>query len=203
MLESSISLRRISKKVTIFLAILVSISLSWTFLNTYSIHSKYYLTSESKINLKTSEVKNSTQWLNDPSFDSNNEYWTPISEGDTTDVNASIHSGQAEFEILGDKRTYSLIADPPLAMNWSERNNPEYPNRPQVYGITSDGCRVSHLYNDQTAITHPSIHWERNISLPVNMSDYIITSASIDVVVNATASLDIDREGDTEARNDL
>ncbi|MFX1316696.1 MAG: hypothetical protein ACFE9T_12595, partial [Promethearchaeota archaeon] len=57
--------------------------------------------------------------------------------------------------------------------------------------------------NDQTAVTNPSIHWERNISLPVNMSDYIITSASINAIVYANASLDIDREGDTEARNDL
>ncbi|MFW9828570.1 MAG: hypothetical protein ACFFEY_13345 [Candidatus Thorarchaeota archaeon] len=203
MLESSTSLRNISKKVIIFLAILISISLGWTFLNTYSTNSKDYLISESKINIKTSDVRNSTQWLNDPSFDSNNEYWTPISVGDTTDVNASIHSGQANFDILGDKRTFTLIADPPLASNWSESNNPEYPNRPQEYEITSDGCRVSHLFNDQTAVTHPSIHWEANISLPVNMSDYLITSASVNAVVNATAGLDIDREGDTEARNDL
>ncbi|MHA1989184.1 MAG: hypothetical protein ACW98D_21380, partial [Promethearchaeota archaeon] len=43
----------------------------------------------------------------------------------------------------------------------------------------------------------------RNFTLPVNLSDYIITSASVNSIVYANASLNIDRAGDTEARNDL
>ncbi|MFX1435867.1 MAG: hypothetical protein ACFFAA_01485 [Promethearchaeota archaeon] len=203
MLNSSNLFRGILKKVIFLFIILISISSSWIFIKTYTIQSSNISIGDPNINLKASEIRNSTQCLKDPSFDSGLEYWTPTFSGDTSDVNASIYSGQANFEILGDKRIFSLIADPPLAFDWSERDNINYPNRPEYHGITTEGCRVSHLYNDQTAITNPSIHWDKNISLQVDMSDYIITSASIDVIVYANASLDIDREGDTEARNDL
>ncbi|MFX1389169.1 MAG: hypothetical protein ACFE9Z_03790 [Promethearchaeota archaeon] len=203
MSESSISLRKKFKKVIIIFVIFTSVLSSWTFLEIYLAQPNDKLISKFKENLKISEVRNTSQWLKDPSFDSDDEHWIPISTGDNSDVNASINMEQANFDILGDKRTFSLIADPPLAVDWTETDNPDYPNRPDEYNITNDGCRVSHLFDDQTAITHPSIHWDRNLSLPVNMSDYLITSASITVVVNASASLDIDREGDTEARNDL
>ncbi|MFX1428822.1 MAG: hypothetical protein ACFFCY_01505 [Promethearchaeota archaeon] len=201
--NSSISLRRILKKVIFLFIIVISISSSWIFIKTYTNQSSNISIEELNITPKSSEIRNSTQCLKDTSFDSGTEYWTPSFTGDTSDVNASVHSGQANFEILGDKRTFSLIADPPIALDWSERDNINYPNRPDEYGITIDGCKVSHLYDDQTAITNPSIHWDRNVSLQVDMSDYSITSASIDVIVYANASLDIDREGDTEARNDL
>jgi hypothetical protein len=203
MLDSSVLIRRISKKVIFIFFILISILSSWIFIKTYNIQPNNYSFSESNRKLNTSTVMNTTQWLKDPSFDSGLEYWTPILTGDTSDVDFSINSGQANIEILGDKKTFSLIADPPLSLDWSERDNINYPNRPQNYGITTDGCTVSHLYDDQTAVTNPSIHWDRNISLNVDMSEYIITSASFEAIVYANASLDIDREGDTEARNDL
>ncbi|MFX1316695.1 MAG: hypothetical protein ACFE9T_12590, partial [Promethearchaeota archaeon] len=123
------------------------------------------------LNVHTSGNKKcSAQWLNNSDF-SSQDSWFSLKGGDISDVNASIYSEQAHFEILGEKKKFSLIADPPLALDWNESDNPLYPNRPEYYSITTDGCKVSHLYNDQTAVTNPSIHWERNISLPVNMSD--------------------------------
>ncbi|MFX0137809.1 MAG: hypothetical protein ACFFDN_29480, partial [Candidatus Hodarchaeota archaeon] len=155
-------------------------------------------------NLKThsSSEEFTKQWISNPSFDNSTNSWFKLCGGDPTDVNASIKSGHGNFEILGEQKIFTLIANPPSNSDWIEVNNPEFPNRPQVDEITSKGCMVSHTFDDQTAIQNPSVHWDNNITLPVNMSDYIITHASIKTIVNASVSLDLDREGDTEARDD-
>lgn len=141
-------------------------------------------------------------WINDSEFTNSTSPWFPVINGDISDVSAKISSEQANYEILGEKGLFSLIADPPLDSNWTAVSNTEYPTLPENAYITSDGCRVSHEYDDQTAVQNPSAHWDRNFTLPVNLTDYIITSASIDSIVYADASLNIDRAGDTEARND-
>ena len=48
---------------------------------------------------------------------------------------------------------------------------------------------------DQTA-NLAGVLWKRNISLPVDMSDYIITNASINAVVNGSADTDIETPSD-------
>ncbi|MFX0012325.1 MAG: hypothetical protein ACFE9R_18580, partial [Candidatus Hermodarchaeota archaeon] len=144
----------------------------------------------------------SSQWLKNPTFDNPNDSWFYNIEGDGSDVSASCGDGKADFEVLGSHHSYSLIADPPVALNWTVKSNANFPNRPEVYEISNEGFRVSHLYNDQTAISNPSVQWEKNVSLPAHMSDYMIDIASIDVKIYANASLNIEREGDTEARDD-
>ena len=142
------------------------------------------------------------QWLQNSDFSNSTGAWFPLINGDNSDVYANISSEQGNYVILGEKGSFSLIADPPLDSNWTLVNNPEFPTLPDDASITLDGCRVSHEYDDQTAVQNPSAHWDRNITLPVNLTDYIITSASINSTVYADASLNIDRAGDTEARND-
>ncbi|MFX1574770.1 MAG: hypothetical protein ACFFB0_18700 [Promethearchaeota archaeon] len=139
------------------------------------------------------ETHYTKQWIKDSEFNSSSGSWFKIYNGDSSDLNAYIHSGKANFEVSGEKNTYSLIADPPLASNWIEMDNPSFPNRPDVDEITSKGCRVSHDFDDQSPIQSPSVHWDRNITMPVNMSDYIITSASIQARVNATVDKNLDR----------
>ena len=73
---------------------------------------------------------------------------------------------------------------------WSDFNNPEFPISPDNNGSSTAGLWIDHEWDegvDQTRNT-PSIHWKRNITMPVNMSDYIITSASIEVIFNATVT---------------
>jgi hypothetical protein len=140
----------------------------------------------------SSTINNSTQWIKNPSFDFFMEYWNPSYTGDLSDVDASINSGQANFEILGEKRIFSFIADPPLAVDWKEMSNPSLPDHPDNCTITSEGCRVSHVFNDITAVQQPSVHWDHNISM-FDMSDYIIKSASIQAIVNATVDENLDR----------
>jgi len=142
------------------------------------------------------------QWIKNAEFNNSTDSWFSVIKGDNSDVNASIDSEQANFRILGKKETFSFVSNPPLDSNWTNVINPEYPNPPDEAIITPEGCFVSHQYDDQTAIQNPSTHWDINVCLPVNITDYIITSAKIRSVVYANASLNIDRAGDTEARND-
>ena len=147
--------------------------------------------------LHTQSEKNySDQWLENPTFDNPNESWFCTSQGDNSDVCGSISDGKADFSILGDQHTFSLFADPPLAFDWTEVDNPNFPNHPDIDEITADGCRVSHEYDDSTAIQNPSVNWDRNVSVPVNMLDYIITSASIQAIINATVDENLDRYDD-------
>ncbi|MFX0027832.1 MAG: hypothetical protein ACFE8B_01360 [Candidatus Hermodarchaeota archaeon] len=146
--------------------------------------------------LASKKVHYEKNWIENSDFSQSEDYWFTTIQGDGSDANVNIHSEQANFEVLGNKMTFSLIADPPLASNWTELDNPSFPNRPDVDEITSVGCRVSHDYDDQSAIQNPSVHWDQNITMPVNMSDYIITSASIQARVNATADENVDRYWD-------
>jgi hypothetical protein len=154
----------------------------------------------------SSEEYYSEQWLTNPTFENPNESWYCTTQGDTTDINGSLVNGRADFNILGEQHTFSVIADPPLALDWSEVDNPEFPNHPDVDEITSDGCKVSHEFDDQTAVQNPSVHWDRNVTVPVNMMDYEITSASVQSIVNATVDENLDRYTDYYygylARND-
>jgi hypothetical protein len=135
----------------------------------------------------------SDQWLENPSFDSPDESWFCTIQGDNSDVSGCLSDGKADFNILGDKHTFSLIADPPLALDWNEVDNPNFPNHPDIDEINADGCRVSHEWDDTTAVQNPSVHWDRNVTVSVNMLDYEITSASIQAIVNATVDENLDR----------
>ena len=165
---------------------------------TFIIQPIYVTTIKNSINVDnqgtphiSGQISGKEQWLNNSDFSSQTSWEKSIS-GDEKDVNASIRGGVANFDVLGEQRTFSLIADPP-ALDWTESDNPDFPNRPDVDEITSAGCRVSHEFDDQTANQNPSVHWDKNITMPIDMSDYIITSASIQARVNATVDENLDR----------
>ncbi len=131
------------------------------------------------------------EWLDNLEFDSPIDPWYNTTDGDISDVNATSDNEQANFEVLGETNTFELIADPPN-LNWDNFTNPRFPRYPDNFFNDSTGLNVYHFWDEgETAgQTHntPSIHWKRNITMPVNMSDYIITSASLDVVFNATVT---------------
>lgn len=135
--------------------------------------------------IQTSSTK---QWLENSEFDSH-ESWNSSIEGDLSDVNATISQGHANYIILGDSgevRIDETLND----TEWISTINPEFPTLPDRYEINSSGCHVSHIWDENANQTRntPSVHWKRTITLPVNFSDYLITSASLDVVFNATVT---------------
>ncbi len=168
-------------------------------------NTNYYLTQESDSqNLHTSaEVPYSRQWLANRYF-SDDTAWTASEEGDGSDVDALISDGSGNYFIYGDSG--SLRIDDPLSdADWTANINPDLPILPNHYEVNSSGCHVSHLWDENINQTRnrPSVRWQRTINMPVDMRDYIITSASLNADFNATVTVSpwnnggIDREGDT------
>ena len=172
--------------------ILFNIAFSLSILNlnidqTSSSISKTY-TSIQK-NIHTSAVEsNTTQWLKNSDF-SSQESWESQIVGDNRDAVAYISEEHGNYLIIGDSGVLS-IDDPLSDIDWTSFNNPEFPIEPEFHGINTAGCYVTHTWDegvDQTLNT-PSMHWKRNITMPVNMSDYIITSVSLEAIFNATVT---------------
>ena len=124
------------------------------------------------------------------------EPWKSSTTGDLNDVSASTSSGQANYEISGEQKQFSVISGTPDGSNWTRVNNPEFPNLPDTSTINSGGCYVSHSWNELADQT-PSVHWDRNLTMDESMSDYVITSASLTAVVNASANTNVECPGDS------
>ena len=136
-------------------------------------------------NIHTSVVK---QWLNNTNFDYEAS-WVSIEQGDKSDVDGFIGQGYGNYIVFGDSGE-KRIDEPLNNGDWEDFNNPEFPISPNNNGSNSAGLWVDHEWNegiDQTLNT-PSIHWKQNITMPINMSDYMITSASLEVIFNATVT---------------
>ncbi|MFX1278483.1 MAG: hypothetical protein ACFFA3_03650 [Promethearchaeota archaeon] len=144
----------------------------------------------------TAEETLTAVWLKNPTFEDPIEpIWYPELEGDLGDVEASAGLGQVNLKIIGDSGI-KRIDNPLNDVDWISFNNPKYPIAPDNYGINSAGCYVSHTWDegvDQSRNT-PSMQWKQNITMPVNMSEYIITSASVEVIFNASVQA-LDHDG--------
>ena len=123
-----------------------------------------------------------------PDFSDPIDPWDYQASGaDPSDVLAGYTPGEGYFKTLGEQRTFSEISGTPLYSEWEKVHNPDFPAYPDDSNLTTAGCWVTHEFAELADQT-PSVHWERNISMPVDMSDYIITSASITAVINATVT---------------
>ncbi|MHA1268148.1 MAG: hypothetical protein ACTSPY_00050 [Candidatus Helarchaeota archaeon] len=155
---------------------------------------------------------NTVQWLQNPNFSTSpiEPTWFWNYTGDNSDVVALESSGQADMKVIGEKRDRLVIANPPSTSDWANVTNPDFPVLPMGddgpggnvgVGIDSYGCWASHTWDENGPSGEigqtPSVHWKQNITMPVNMSDYTITSASVSAVVNATVKQDVDCPGDT------
>ncbi|MHA1376086.1 MAG: hypothetical protein ACTSR7_17550 [Promethearchaeota archaeon] len=137
-----------------------------------------------QINLSSIE-EHQDQWLKNSNFSSPIDPWFSQIQGDTSDITSFSSIGQANYEVIGEQRSYSNMSGTPISSEWTKVHNPEFPLYPDTSTINSEGCYVSHTFAEG-ADQFPSVHWERNVSMPVDMEDYIITSASLSAVINAT-----------------
>ncbi|KKL08161.1 hypothetical protein LCGC14_2578650, partial [marine sediment metagenome] len=150
------------------------------------------------------------EWLDNPTFDDPIEpTWFSLygEYGDNSDVIATTSSGQANFEVLGGKGTFSDILGVPKASDgWIEFNHAVRPPPNIDHSITTYGLNASHVYDEGTGYladpdqssTLAGILWKRNISMSVDMSDYIITSASVSATVNGSADTNIETPPDRD-----
>ena len=123
------------------------------------------------------------------------EPWKSSVTGDINDVSASTSPGQANYEISGEQKQFSNVSGTPLSSDWTRINNPEFPRLPDTSTINGGGCYVSHVWSELADQT-PSVHWDRNLTIGESMSDYVITSASLTAVVNASANTNVECPGD-------
>lgn len=156
------------------------------------------------LHISDSEWSKSThkeQWIQNSDFNTSDNWISEIS-GDVKDVGTYISSGEAHYTIKGDQELdYSIISgtinNSLTSPGWHNSTNPRIPTYPRkiadepLHEITSDGCWTAHIWNESSGtplnpFQKVSVQWDKNISLPDDMSDYIINSATLKVTVNAT-----------------
>ena len=176
-----------SNKKSIYFITLFLIS-GTIFLSSLNIQSQNLNINLGHNSLNLSTIKEyEEQWLKNSNFSVPVDPWESQVQGDASDITSFSSLGQANYEVIGEQRSYSNISGTPLSSEWTMVHNPEFPLYPDTRTINSEGCFVSHTFAEG-ADQFPSVHWERNVSMPVNMEDYIITSASLSAVVNATVT---------------
>ena len=170
-----------------FLILLLIILNSFVFC--LDLHQNANYTDNNKIIKSSTTIPSGGLWVKNPSFTDSVEHWFPQKEGDITDVDTSFTPGQANFEILGDQGIFSEISGTPSSQDWVQTINPFFPILPDNVTIDDYGCKAAHLWQDPADTNQTtSVNWERIITMPVDMSDYEITHASISAVFNATVT---------------
>lgn len=140
------------------------------------------------------------QWINNPNFESPIEpgwFWKNGTEGDNSDLDAITTPGQANFRVLGEELTFTLVSgvvNSSTSLGWKQFRNGDF-QYPTTAEITSVGCEVYHYWHDDTNQA-PSVHWKKNVSVPIDMSDYVISSVSLEIIYNASVNADIDTPND-------
>ncbi|MFX0025752.1 MAG: hypothetical protein ACFE8M_04995, partial [Candidatus Hermodarchaeota archaeon] len=105
-------MRRYKKLSCVLIFVILSLSYCNKFL--FNVSNKENFSDSANLKTNSSSEDFTKQWISNPSFDNPTNSWFKLSGGDPTDVNASIKSGQGNFEILGEKRTFSLVETPPI-----------------------------------------------------------------------------------------
>jgi len=152
--------------------------------NFSSIHSSAYVGSYYDVQL-----------LSDTGFNYPSGNWTEGITGDSNDVDALISDNQARLVVVGDNKSFSNISGTPQPADWTKTHNPYYIAYPDTSTINSGGCYVSHYWNEDPN-QNPVVRWERNVSMTEDMSNYIISNVSLEIIVNATVSTNNGAAGD-------
>lgn len=140
------------------------------------------------------------QWIDNTNFDTI-ENWTSLLEGDLTDIQAEINNGSANYIINGDVGSQTFIENG-TSSGWIQIEDQDGLPLPDNYGMDESGWYTSHFWPDN-APQSLIVQWQKNFTMDLNMSDYVITSASLNCWINGTAQATpvngggIDRPGDT------
>lgn len=151
----------------------------------------------------------SEEWLLNNNFTTSQSWFSKVGGlGDPSDINATISGGQANFLILGDKRIFSNINGTPQIHDWEHMKRAEDSIYPDLFEINEFGCNASHEYwegsgnnlfgvpGNQTR-NRPSVLWKRMVQMPIDMSDYLITSAKIIAIFNGSTNFNVETPNDT------
>ena len=169
------------------------IPLSPNFLN----YNNKYSTEQSEFIHSSAETIFNQEWLDNNGFSDETEwFYSKGALGDNSSVDANISGENANYVVVGDEQIKEISA--PLNDGTWEKTQNDIFNYPDTAIITSDGCYVNHDYNEAVnqARNYHSVHWKKNVSIGNDMSKYIINSASLEVIFNATVSINVDVAND-------
>ena len=127
------------------------------------------------------------EWLKNNNFSTQDRWFSMKGEqGDNETVEANIANEQANFKIIGEDLNYTFkgIPNSTDSQDWYEFAKPGY-YLPDNSGIDSFGSWVSHTWAEGSN-QFPGVHWRKNINIPVDMSEYNITSANLSILFNAS-----------------
>ncbi|MFX0005641.1 MAG: hypothetical protein ACFFAV_02815 [Candidatus Hermodarchaeota archaeon] len=155
-------------------------------------------------------ISHHEQWIENSNFDVNDN-WTTFMEGDATDLSLNIDNSSANYEIIGDYGTQNFYEDGTSA-NWTKLQNEDNIVLPDYFDpISSGGSGMddrgwySYFFWPDNQPQSVKVQWRKNFTMNVNISDYYITSASLEAWINGTVDDSpvngggIDRPGDTLA----
>ena len=134
-------------------------------------------------------------WINNSIFQEPVDPWYPTIEGDVSDAIMSTSPNQANYVVIGNSGNYVFAETPDET--WSVNSDSEWGPLPNLayynnnYSTDKYGAFLTYTWDEDGAGGQlgqlPSVQWKKTIpNVPVDMSDYIITSASLKVIFNAT-----------------
>jgi len=179
-----------------FLFVILIISSLSLFIGTNS-SSKTALNTRSFEELHASgrEVYTNEPWINNSIFQEPIDPWYPTIEGDVSDAITSTSPNQANYVVIGNSGNYVFAETPDET--WNVNSDTEWGPLPDLayynnnYSTDKYGAFLTYTWDENGAGGQlgqlPSVQWKKTIpNIPVDMSDYIITSASLKVMFNAT-----------------
>jgi len=145
----------------------------------------------------SAETVYNQEWLDNNQFTSQDEwFFTKGALGDNSTVDANISGENANFKVIGDEQ----IEEISTSLNdgtWTQFRNDIF-LYPDTATINASGCYVSHDYDENVNQTrnYHSVHWKKNVSIGRDMSKFIINSASLEAIFNATVNINVDTAND-------
>ncbi|TFG08339.1 MAG: hypothetical protein EU539_02580 [Promethearchaeota archaeon] len=140
------------------------------------------------------------QWIDNSKF-KGDEGWSDDKEGDIRDIDTDIDDEEAQYILSGESHTFTALegtidnsTGPYYWKNNTHPDIPAYPTKDFKY-IEGKGLYASHNWTDRHTIPDPykldghqraSVQWDKIIETQHDMSNYNITTANLEVKVNAT-----------------
>ncbi|TXT60664.1 MAG: membrane protein of unknown function [Promethearchaeota archaeon] len=219
-IEDSSSLKKkneVNKKalmIGLLFAVLIISSFSWN-QPKLVIETSNQLQNENKLEqLKPSRTEIFTQeWLKNTDFSTENEWFNSTgTQGEISTLNTSIENEMGAFKMLGEERRYNGTIGRPngtYSPDWRIAQNGDF-LLPDDVRINDSGCFVYHFLDEDQGTewegqvhNFPSVHFKKNISLPVNMNDYNITSAFLNLTYDVQVDENVEAPGDSTDFDDI
>jgi hypothetical protein len=203
------------RKIAIFgIITFVLISISGLYYSISFVQNSNKIDELNSIRSSRTETYSDILWVTNPSLTEPITKWYYTVEGDSSDAATSFSSNEAIIKVIGESYEKQVLLNNDTKSEWQAFNKSDLvviPTHPlgggsytPTYGIDDEGCWCSHYWEEEETGGQPKntprMHWKTNVSLGLDMSDYIINEVSFEALINASVRWDIDTEGDVDAR---